>query len=91
MLNEADETLVRSLLTTAADENKPEAERYAAIKHACRLRGDAYQHVPLEELCQVAAAMQTKQIAGRTFGPLSLRDAAEAIATGRRARSVSRR
>ena len=72
------EETVESLLSTARDESKPAEERYAALRHVCQLRGDVYQHVPLEQLRPVAAGM------GDFFGltHLSLRDSAEAVAAG---------
>lgn len=73
-----DETLVRSLLETARDETKGAEERYGALRHVCQLRGDAYQHVPLEQLRFMAAAMQSFP----NWRPLSLKDSAEAVASG---------
>jgi hypothetical protein len=73
-----DEEMVKSLLATANDETKPAEERYAALRHACQLRGDVYQAVPIEQLRFVAAGMQS--FCGLT--PLSLKDAAEAVASG---------
>lgn len=84
---------MRSLLATAADESKPEDERYAALKHVCQIRGDAYQHIPLEQLRHVAAALHRIELSGWAFGPLPLKDASEAVAAGfaRRAAGSVRR
>lgn len=82
-----DEAMVKSLLATAKDESKSDQERYSALRHACQLRGDVYQHVPLEQLKFVAAAMG----AYCDLRPLSMQDAAEAVASGfhRKARAES--
>lgn len=74
------EPLVESLIATARDESKPADERYAALRHVCQLRSDSYQHVPLEQLRFVAAAMQYCEMLHRPL--LSLKDAADAVAFG---------
>lgn len=75
-----DESMIGALLDTARNENEQEDARRAALRHACQLRGDNYQHVPLEHLRFVAAAMRYSEV---LRGPtLSLKDAAEATAAG---------
>lgn len=90
-MEQIDETLVRSLLKTAGDESKSEDERYAALKHVCQLRGDPYVHVPLEHLRKVAAALHRVELAGWRFGPMALKDAAEAVAMGKARAAMSKR
>lgn len=90
---QVDEQLIASLLATAGDESKAESERYGALKHACQLRGDNYQHVPIDQLKLVAAALHPVELCGRVFGPLKMKDASEAVAAGfaRRAAGSVRR
>ena len=77
-MHQNDEVTIKSLLATARNETKPAEERYAALKHVCHLRGDVYQHVPLEQLRFVAAGIQRFP----NWEPLSLKDSAEAVANG---------
>jgi hypothetical protein len=77
-MQQNDEMMVKSLAQTVRDESKPAAERHDALKHICRITGDVYQHVPIEQLRLVVAAIM--EFPG--FRGLSLKDAAEAVASG---------
>lgn len=90
MQQQTNEEMTASLLATARDETKAAEERHAALRHVCQLRGDAYAHVPPEQLRFVAAAMSQAELEGCKFGPLSLRDAAEAVAAGFARTALSR-
>jgi hypothetical protein len=85
MQQQYDEAMVKSLAATVRDESKPVEERYAALRHICQLKGDTYQHVPEEHLRFVAGAL-VQWIPG--VKPLSLKDAAEAVAEGFRRRTA---
>lgn len=75
--NQIDEEMISSLLATARDESKTAEERYGALKHVCRLRGDHYQHVPIEQIKFLAAAIQYSEILHRPL--LSFKDATDAV------------
>ena len=77
-MQQKNEETIQSLLATAGNESKSAEERYAALRHVCQLRGDVYQHVPLEQLRFVAAGIQRFP----NWEPLSLKDSAEAVANG---------
>jgi hypothetical protein len=82
----SNESTVSPLLKNSMNEDKPAEERYAALKLVCKLRDDVYIRVPsLEQLRFVAAAMQTFH----GIGPLTMKDAAEAVASGRARRAAA--
>ena len=95
MSSETIQTII-DLVEQIRDENKPEPERRAALRHVCVLKGEpalVVQGVPAEDLRFVAAAIRPSPSFGIELFErgLSVADAIDAVATGRVRRENDRR
>lgn len=86
-MNSSSDQTIRALARTVQDVNRPDSERWDALRHLAAIWGenaDTVATIPVEDIGAVVAGMTVWSRIG--LRDLTLTDAAEAIADGRKRR-----